>query len=119
MRVRCLPGISPNLDPRELSQGCISSLPAADISRVPDPTSDFAHEGWFDRYDKRLREVTGYRLEKLPAACCPPKDPNQLWIATISEDGPADHSHSRKRKRRRAIVATTGQLTRTRSRWLA
>jgi hypothetical protein len=74
-------------------KACISSLLAADVSEVPDPTSEF-HEldGWLERYNDRLREATGCRLERLPRSLCPPRKPTQLWIATISEDGPADHA---------------------------
>jgi hypothetical protein len=73
-------------------KACVSSLLAADVSRVPDPTRDFAHEGWFERYDKRLQEATGHRLEPLPAHACPPRRPTQLWIAIIAEDGPSNHA---------------------------
>lgn len=82
---------------RTWSQGnclkaCIASVLGASIERVPDPSVEFNQglDGWLERYDKRLREATGYRLERLPASCCPPRN-NQLWLATIRMDGPADH----------------------------
>jgi hypothetical protein len=61
---------------------------------VPDPSVEFNEglDGWLERYDKRLQTATGYRLEVLPAHACPPRNPNQLWIACIHmPDDPADH----------------------------
>jgi hypothetical protein len=74
-------------------KGCIASMLGADISRVPEPADDWSERagGWLDRYSQRLAKQTGYRLEKLPAGACPPRSANQLWIATIREDGDADH----------------------------
>jgi hypothetical protein len=74
---------------------CIGSLlGVADIKRIPDPSSIYntPEDGpWFDRYNKRLAEQTGYRLERLPLSLCPPRDPTRLWIAGIRMDGPDDH----------------------------
>jgi len=74
-------------------KGCIASILGAEISRVPDPADDWSTEaqGWLSRYSERLARETGFRLEKLPPTVCPPRNPNQLWIATIREDGDADH----------------------------
>lgn len=75
-------------------KGCIASILSAPIERVPDPSREFNSnpEGWLGRYSQRLAKQTGYRLDKLPASICPPKNPNALWIATTDErPGPADH----------------------------
>jgi hypothetical protein len=79
---------------RNCLQGAIASiLGATTPERIPDPADDYADgmEGWLDRYAKRIQRETGYRLERFPASLCPPKNPNQLWLATIRMDGPADH----------------------------
>jgi len=70
-------------------KGCIASILGAAIERVPEPADDWS-EGWLGRYNDRLAKSIGYRLEKLPPTVCPPKT-NRLWIATIREDGDADH----------------------------
>jgi hypothetical protein len=74
-------------------KGCIASILGVEISRVPEPAESWSEgaRGWLDRYGERLVKATGYRLERLPAHACPPRNPTQAWIATISEDGPADH----------------------------
>jgi hypothetical protein len=74
-------------------RGCIASILGAEISRIPEPADDWPEEaqGWLDRYSRRLAKQIGYRLDQLPPTVCPPKNPNQLWIATIREDGDADH----------------------------
>jgi len=69
-------------------KACIASILGAAIDRVPDP-SDWS-EGWLGRYNDRLAKSIAYRLEQLPPTVCPPKT-NRLWIATIREDGDADH----------------------------
>jgi hypothetical protein len=70
-------------------RAAVASILGADIAAVPEPVFD--GRGWLARFDEQLREQTGYRLEPWPASVCPPRDPNQVWIATIREDGPADH----------------------------
>lgn len=74
-------------------KACIASILGAEISRVPEPADDWSTEaqGWLSRYSERLAKQTGYRLDKLPPTVCPPRNPNQLWIATVREDGDADH----------------------------
>jgi hypothetical protein len=90
------PPRGPQLLARQWSHGnclkaAIASIVGAPIERIPDPTSEFhTLEGWIERYDKRLRKV-GYRLEQFSRSCCPPRNPNQLWIACLRMDGPADH----------------------------
>jgi len=81
-----------NLGPRELFESvCLLATRCRRLAG-PGPNRDFAHEGWFERYDKRLQEATGHRLEPLPAHACPPRRPTQLWIAIIAEDGPSNHA---------------------------
>jgi hypothetical protein len=70
-------------------KGCVATLLQCDIKRVPDPTSDFAHEDWLERYDKRLRAACGVRLEKIPRGGCPPIDRNS-WIAVL-DAGAVNH----------------------------
>jgi hypothetical protein len=74
-------------------KGCIASILGVEISRVPEPAESWSEgaRGWLDRYGERLVKATGCRLERLPPHACPPRNPNQPWIATIGEDGPADH----------------------------
>jgi hypothetical protein len=75
-------------------RACLASLLNAPIEQIPDPTVEYNEglPGWFARYDKRVREATGHRLEQFPRSLCPPRNPNQLWIAGISmPDHDADH----------------------------
>jgi hypothetical protein len=74
-------------------RGCIASLLGCDIERVPHPDLDYHEQprGYLERYSKRLAKETGYRLDRFPRHACPPRNPNQLWIAGIRMDGPADH----------------------------
>jgi hypothetical protein len=75
-------------------RACIASILNAPIGKVPDPTVEYNEgvRGWFERYDARLQKRTGYRLERLPKSCCPPRNTNQLWIAGIHmPDDPDDH----------------------------
>jgi hypothetical protein len=57
-----------------------------------DPKSSYTTAGpdWRDHYNKRLEKL-GVRLDFLPASLCPPRNPNQLWIAGIRMEGPYDH----------------------------
>jgi hypothetical protein len=72
-------------------KGCIASLLNADIAKIPDPERSYAAEAdWHGHFNKRLAKATGYRLDFLPTSLCPPRNPNQLWIAGITEpDGDA------------------------------
>jgi hypothetical protein len=75
-------------------KACVASILNAPIERIPDPTVEYNEgiTGWFDRYDARLQKATGYRLERLPLSCCPPKNANQIWIAGIHmPDHDEDH----------------------------
>jgi len=75
-------------------RACIASIVGAPIDHVPDPTVEYSETlvDWFSRYDARLRKESGYRLERFPVSVCPPRNPNQLWIAGISmSDHDADH----------------------------
>lgn len=70
---------------------CIASLLNAEVSKIPDPVSSYdADPDWHDHYNTRLEKATGHRLEFLPASLCPPRNPNQLWIAGIHERGDRD-----------------------------
>jgi hypothetical protein len=58
----------------------------------PDRPATIERRAWFDDYSKQVSDKTGYRLERLPLSCCPPRNPSQLWIAGISfPDHDADH----------------------------
>jgi hypothetical protein len=72
-------------------QGAVASLLGCDVSKVPNPEVSYnAKADWHDHYNERLAKATGYRLEFLEPHCCPPRNPNQLWIAGIHEPGDED-----------------------------
>jgi hypothetical protein len=70
---------------------CAASILGTEVEKVPDPWTLGWVPGWLDQYSQQLAKQTGYRLEQLPASCCPPRDPNQLWIATLHEAASSDH----------------------------
>ena len=90
------PPRGPQVLPRTWMNGNCFRLGVASIlgrspEAVPDPETFGWTKDWLDRYSAQLAKQTGYRLEKLPASCCPPRN-NRVWIATIREDGDADHT---------------------------
>lgn len=56
-----------------------------DVNKVPDPTSDFRHDDWFDRYNARLKPALAIRLEELPPGACPPIGRTN-WIAVFRRE---------------------------------
>jgi hypothetical protein len=76
-------------------QACIASLLGADVTKVPNPEAsyDAARDDWHDHYNTQLEQATGHRLDFIPASLCPPKNPNQLWVAGVREpDEEAGHA---------------------------
>jgi hypothetical protein len=73
-------------------QACVASLLNTTPERVPDPGGSYKAEprDWHGHYNDLLTKATGHRLEFLPPSLCPPRNPNQLWIAGIHEHGDRD-----------------------------
>jgi hypothetical protein len=71
-------------------KACIATLLQWKIESVPDPTEDFVHEDWLERFDKRLATTCGVRLEKIPRGGCPPAD-RRPWIAVV-DAGSVNHA---------------------------
>ena len=62
-----------------------------DIAKVAGTVRDHNRGGpWFDEYNQQVADKTGFRLERLPKSVCPPRNPNQIWIAGIHM--PDDHA---------------------------
>jgi hypothetical protein len=53
--------------------------------RVPDPTSDFRHDDWLERYCERLKRALRIRLEAISPGACPPIG-RVSWIAVFRRE---------------------------------
>jgi hypothetical protein len=62
----------------------IATAMQVEPERVPDPSSDFRADDWFDRYNERLKPELGVRLEEIPPGACPPIGRTR-WIASCAE----------------------------------
>ena len=71
-------------------KGCLATLLQRRIETVPDPTEDFVHEDWLERYDKRLKAACGVRLERIEPGGCPPIGRSN-WIAVL-DAGNVNHA---------------------------
>ena len=62
-----------------------------DVSKVPDPTPDFALDDWFDVYNSRLaKPPLCIRLEEIAPGSCPPIG-RPTWIAVLHREA-SDHA---------------------------